>query len=76
MTDAQPGAPALAAVDGSTATDWQPAKLPATLTVPTRAGKRRINKVVVVWGRQWPAQPKPNIHPAPGKRAVSFTCSS
>jgi trehalose/maltose hydrolase-like predicted phosphorylase len=65
-SNAQPGAPALAAVDGSTATDWQPATLPATLTVPTRAGKRRINQVVVVWGRQWPAQPKPNIHPAPG----------
>ncbi len=62
---AQPGAPALAAVDGSQATDWQPVRLPATLTVPTRPSHRVIDKVVVVWGRQWPAQPKPNVHPAP-----------
>ena len=60
-----PGAPPLAAVDGSTATDWQPISLPATLSAPVRAGARRITKVVAVWGRQWPAAPKPNVHPAP-----------
>ena len=35
-SNSAPGAPALAAVDGSSATDWQPAKLPATLTAPRR----------------------------------------
>ena len=32
---------------------------------------------VIVWGGQWPAQPKPNIHPAPGpvivRRATRYT---
>ena len=60
-TSAEPGASALAAVDGSTATDWQPVTLPATLTVP--AGGRLISRAVVVWGRQWPPAPKPNVHP-------------
>ncbi|MFZ0040809.1 MAG: discoidin domain-containing protein, partial [Solirubrobacteraceae bacterium] len=64
-SSAQPGAPALAAVDGSPATDWEPTKVPATLTVPVKPAKRRIRKVVVAWGQLWPAQPKPNVHPAP-----------
>jgi trehalose/maltose hydrolase-like predicted phosphorylase len=62
-SSAQPGAPALAAVDGSPATDWQPARVPATLTAPTRAGHRTIGRVVVRWGRLWPAAPKPNVRP-------------
>lgn len=61
----QPGAPALAAVDGSPATDWQPASVPARLTAATRSGRRMIGRVVVQWGRLWPAPSKPNVHPAP-----------
>ena len=61
-TSAAPGAPALAAVDGSAATDWEPTALPATLTVPVR-GRHKLRRVVLVWGRQWPTQPHPNIHP-------------
>ncbi len=60
-----PGAPALAAVDGSSATDWQPAKLPATLTAPTNA-PRSLSSVTVRWGRAWPPVLKPNVHPKPG----------
>ncbi len=62
-SSAQPGAPALAAVDGSPATDWEPVSLPATLTTPTHAGNRIIERAVVVWGQEWPAAPKPNVHP-------------
>jgi trehalose/maltose hydrolase-like predicted phosphorylase len=64
-TSAEPGQPALAAVDGSPATDWQSATLPATLTVPTDPDQRTINRAVVIWGHMWPAAPKPNVHPAP-----------
>lgn len=62
-SSAQPGAPALAAVDGSPATDWQPASVPATLTAPTSASKRMVGRLVVTWGRLWPEPPKPNVHP-------------
>jgi hypothetical protein len=62
---AQPGAPALAAVDGSPATGWQPVSVPARLTAPTRPHHRMVGRVVVQWGRLWPAQPKPNVHPKP-----------
>ncbi|MFL5863684.1 MAG: glycosyl hydrolase family 65 protein [Solirubrobacteraceae bacterium] len=65
-SSAQPGAPALAAVDGSPATAWQPVSVPAMLTAPTRAGRRTFDRAVVVWGRLWPAQPTPNVHPAAG----------
>jgi hypothetical protein len=61
-SSAAPGAPALAAVDGSVATDWEPASVPARFTVPVRS-RRRVRHAVVIWGRQWPAQPKPNVHP-------------
>jgi trehalose/maltose hydrolase-like predicted phosphorylase len=75
-SSAMPGAPALAAVDGSTATDWQPTKLPATLTSPTDAGTRLISHAVVQWGQLWPAAPKPNVEPPPGPvntlRATSY----
>ncbi len=64
-SSAAPGAPALAAIDGSVATDWQPTALPATLTAPLR-GPASIHRVTVVWGRQWPPPPKPNVKPPPG----------
>jgi trehalose/maltose hydrolase-like predicted phosphorylase len=60
-----PGAPPLAAVDGSSATDWQPAKLPATLTAPV-TGPRTLSSVTVRWGQAWPPVLKPNVHPKPG----------
>ena len=60
-----PGAPALAAVDGSTATDWQPAKLPTTLSAPATA-PHTLSSVTVRWGQAWPPVLKPNVHPKPG----------
>jgi len=62
----QPGAPGLAAVDGSPATGWQPASLPATLTTSLTHGPQLMRSAVVRWGQQWPAQPQPNVPPAPG----------
>ncbi len=64
-SNSQPGALALAAVDGSPATDWQPIRLPATLTTPLRAGHRVISRVTLVWGHLWPGVKKPNVPPAP-----------
>jgi trehalose/maltose hydrolase-like predicted phosphorylase len=63
-SSAAPGAPALAAVDGSAATDWSPVRLPATLTVPV-AGRAPVRGATIVWGRQWPAVTTPNVHPRP-----------
>jgi trehalose/maltose hydrolase-like predicted phosphorylase len=60
-----PGAPALAAVDGSPATDWQPATLPATLTVPVSSA-HTISAVTIRWGQTWPPVLTPNVHPRPG----------
>ncbi len=75
-SSSRPGAPALAAVDGSAATDWEPVSLPATLTAPIH-GLRGLGKVVVTWGRQWPAAPKPNVKPPPGpvqnRRATRYS---
>jgi trehalose/maltose hydrolase-like predicted phosphorylase len=64
-SSAQPGAPALAAVDGTAATDWAPVSVPAKLTAPTSAKLRTVDRAVVVWGRLWPAAPKANIPPPP-----------
>ncbi len=64
-TSAAPGDPALAAVDGSRATPWVPASLPATLTAPIRGGGRTIDRAVVTWGQVWPLVIKPNVHPKP-----------
>jgi trehalose/maltose hydrolase-like predicted phosphorylase len=61
-----PGAPPLAAVDGSSATDWQPAAVPATLSAPTAAATRAISEVTVRWGQMWPAVVTQNVHPKPG----------
>jgi hypothetical protein len=64
---AQPGAPALAVVDGSPATGWQPVSLPATVTLPVTGRARRLRMLTVLWGRQWPSPPKtPNVPPPPG----------
>jgi hypothetical protein len=63
-TSSASGAPALAAVDGSSATDWQPAAVPATLTAPTGAA-RTVSKVTIRWGQMWPAVVTPNVHPKP-----------
>jgi trehalose/maltose hydrolase-like predicted phosphorylase len=61
-TSAHAGAPALAAVDGSPATDWEPTSLPAKLTVPLR-GTHRLHGATLRWGQTWPPAPKPNVHP-------------
>jgi F5/8 type C domain len=64
-SSAQPGADPLAAVDGSPATDWQPAQVTASLDVPlSRAAV--IGSATLVWGQQWPGQPAPNVHPPAG----------
>jgi trehalose/maltose hydrolase-like predicted phosphorylase len=63
---AQPGAPALAAVDGSRATDWQPTSLPASLTAPVNRAPHLLRTATLLWGQQWPPAPGPNIHPPPG----------
>ena len=66
-SSAQPGAPALAAVDGSSATDWQATSLPATLTAPVKpsGSKATMSRASLQWGQQWPAAPGPNIPPPP-----------
>jgi hypothetical protein len=68
-SSAAPGAPALAAVDGSVATDWEPTGLPATLAAPLHR-RSPVRQVVVVWGRQWPPPPAPNVKPPPGPVVV------
>ena len=64
------GCPALAAVDGSPATDWQPTQLPATLTAPFAGGVQRVTTATLRWGRQWPGAPGPNVPPPPGPVTV------
>jgi trehalose/maltose hydrolase-like predicted phosphorylase len=72
---AQPGAPPLAAVDGSAATDWQPTSLPATLTVPVRRGSRRLRTASLRWGELWPPAPAPNV-PPPSVPAATLRAST
>lgn len=76
-SSSQPGAPALAAVDGSPATDWQPATVHATLTAPLQPLAASIRTITLRWGRQWPKVPGPNIPPPPGPvivlRPASYT---
>jgi trehalose/maltose hydrolase-like predicted phosphorylase len=76
-TSSQPGAPALAAVDGSPATDWQPTALPATLVAPLTGGTRTVGSATLEWGRQWPTPPALGVPPPPGPvttlRASSYT---
>ena len=79
-SNAEPGTPALAAVDGNPATDWQAVRLPATFTTPLRAGHQIIGRVTVMWGRLWPGVKQPNVPPAPGPvktlRASATPCRS
>ena len=65
-TSSQPGAPALAAVDGSPVTDWQSVKLPSTLTQSLRGGTQTMSSATLRWGQIWPSAPAPNLPPAPG----------
>ncbi|HTT31635.1 MAG TPA: glycosyl hydrolase family 65 protein [Solirubrobacteraceae bacterium] len=69
-SSSQPGAPALAAIDGSPATDWEPARVHATLTAPVQGLAGTIRTITLRWGRQWPAAPGPNIPPPPGPVTV------
>jgi trehalose/maltose hydrolase-like predicted phosphorylase len=69
-TTAQPGAPALAAVDGSSATDWQPSTDPATLMVSLPGGPQTVSTATVQWGQVWPSAPAPNQPPPPGPVAI------
>ena len=65
-SSSQPGAPALAAVDGSPATDWEPATVHSTLTARIAGLAAPIRTVTLRWGRQWPTSPAPNVPPPPG----------
>ena len=65
-TSAQSGSPALAAVDGSQATGWEPLEVPAALTVSVSGGPRMVGTATLTWGRQWPSPPAPNVAPPAG----------
>jgi len=69
-SSAQPGAPALAGVDGSPATDWEPTSVNSTLTAPIASPGLPINTVTLRWGQQWPPAPAPNVPPPPGPVTV------
>ena len=78
-TSSKPGASALAAVDGSPATDWQALAIPATLTASLLHGPRTVSTVTLRWGQQWPAPTGANQPPPPGPvtilRATSYDVS-
>ncbi len=65
-SSSQPGAPGLAAVDGSPATDWEPATIHSTLTARIAGLAAPVQTVTLRWGRQWPTAPAPNVPPPPG----------
>ncbi len=65
-TSSEPGAPALAAVDGSPVTDWQSVDLPSTLTLSLRGGPQTMSAATLRWGQLWPSPSAPNLPPAPG----------
>ena len=69
-SSSQPGAPALAAVDGSSATDWEPTTVQSTLTARVQGLAAPIKTVTLRWGRQWPPSPSPNVPPPPGPVVV------
>jgi trehalose/maltose hydrolase-like predicted phosphorylase len=79
-TSSQPGAPALAAVDGSPATGWQPVSVPATLTAPVSDGPRSVSTLTLQWGQQWPQPSNPNQSPPAGPvtilRATSYVVAT
>ena len=64
-SSSQTGAPALAAVDGSSATDWEPTSVRSTLTARIAGLASPIRTVTLRWGRQWPTAPAPNVPPPP-----------
>ncbi len=68
-SSSEPGDVPLSAVDGSPATGWQPAHLPATYTVPVAHG-HTVSEITVNWGRLWPSVTKPNVHPKTGPVAT------
>jgi trehalose/maltose hydrolase-like predicted phosphorylase len=76
-TSSTPSGPALAAVDGSPATAWQPAGMPAELTVPLRGGIRTIASATVRWGQAWPPPGGLDTAPLPAPvttlRAASYS---
>ena len=76
-TTSEPGAPALAAVDGSPATPWQSVSLPATFTVTLSGGSKTVSTATLHWGRLWPSAAAPNQAPPPGPvitlRATIYT---
>ena len=78
-TSSEPGAPALAAVDGSPTTDWQAMAVPASLTAPITDAPRTVSTVTLQWGRHWPAATGANQSPPPGPvttlRASSYGVS-
>jgi trehalose/maltose hydrolase-like predicted phosphorylase len=74
-TTSQPGAPALAAVDGSPATDWEPVTLPGTLTVSLPGGPQTVSTATLQWGQMWPPAPALNQPPPPGP-VVTLRASS
>ncbi len=73
-SSSMPLGPALAAVDGSPATFWQPATTAATLTVPLGSA-RRVGRAVLHWGQQWPPAPAPNVPPPP-KPVITLRATS
>ncbi len=79
-TTSRPGAPALAAVDGSPATGWQAVSVPATLTAPLAGSTRHIGTATLRWGQRWPSPPSPTQAAPPGPittlRAVSYTLTA
>ncbi|MBV9604775.1 MAG: hypothetical protein JO027_06700 [Solirubrobacterales bacterium] len=64
------GAPALAAVDGSPATDWEPAAVHATLTAALAPLSGPVRTVTLRWARLWPGASAPNVPPPPGPVTV------
>ena len=64
-TTSAPGAPALAAVDGSPATGWRPTALPARLHVSVSPDAGVVGTATITWGQQWPPAPLTGS-PAPG----------
>ena len=70
-TSSQPGAPALAAVDGSPVTDWQSVKLPSTLILSLRGGTQTMSTATLRWGQTWPSAPgtQPSTSPRSGGHA-------
>jgi trehalose/maltose hydrolase-like predicted phosphorylase len=69
-SSSQPGAPALAAVDGSPATDWEPVSVHSTLTARIAGLAAPVRTITLRWGRQWPPSPAPNVPPPPGPVTV------